>query len=37
VVNDTTGHPLIAQLEARILQSEHEKKELLEKLNDNSK
>ena len=37
VVNDNEDHPLIAQLEARILQSEHEKRELLEKLNGNSK
>ena len=33
VVNDNENHPLIAQLEARILQSENEKKELLEQLN----
>jgi hypothetical protein len=37
VVNDNPGHPLVAQLEARILQSEREKKELLEKLNSQTK
>ncbi|MFI5139565.1 MAG: hypothetical protein ACHQIM_17225 [Sphingobacteriales bacterium] len=37
VVNDNPGHPLIAQLEARILESDQEKRELLEKLNCESK
>jgi hypothetical protein len=32
VVNDNENHTLIAQLEARILQSENEKKELLNQL-----
>ncbi|MEO6523873.1 MAG: hypothetical protein ABIN91_19470 [Mucilaginibacter sp.] len=34
VVNDNENHPLIAELEGRILQSENEKKELLEQLNE---
>ena len=37
VMNDNTNHPLIARLEARILASEQEKQELLEKLNNENK
>ncbi|GAC1564330.1 MAG: hypothetical protein NVS3B13_40590 [Mucilaginibacter sp.] len=34
VINDNNDHPLIAQLEARILQSELEVKKLLDKNNE---
>jgi len=37
MMNDNVNHPLTARLEARILASEQEKKELLEKLNSENK
>jgi len=37
VINDNNGHPLIARLEARILQVENEKRELLDQLNNENK
>ncbi|WP_291123047.1 hypothetical protein [Flavobacterium sp. UBA6046] len=37
IINDNNDHPLIAQLEARILKSECDKKELIEKRNNENK
>ncbi len=37
IINDNNEHPLIAELEARILQVENEKRELLDELNNNKK
>ena len=37
LINDNSEHPLIAQLEERILQVETEKQELIDQLNNNNK